>query len=645
MSRKTGMALPNPERYRLILVCLLLVLSTGVSYFPAHTFEFVHYDDGQYVFENRYVMDGLTLKGVSWAFTTIHAANWHPITWLSHMLDTQLFGLNPGRHHLTNLLFHAANVLLLYFLLLRMTASLWRSAFVAALFALHPLHVESVVWISERKDLLSTFFWTLSVWSYVRWVERPGAARYLAVMVFFSLGLMAKPMVVTMPFVLLLLDYWPLNRTGSTCHDAARSHGLRNFFKMTREKVPLFALATMSGAMTMYAQKHGAALVSFDILPFSVRLANALVSYTSYIVKMHLPFHLAIYYPHQESLPWWKPAGASILLIAVTWIAFRRRREAPYLLVGWLWYVGTLFPVIGLVQAGLQAMADRYTYLPLVGISIIIVWGVADLLGNKRRKIAWGTLISVILFPLLIAATHRQVALWRDSITLLTHALESTPDNYHVHNNLGVALVEKGRFDEAIVHYREAIRIRPKYEDPYHNLGYALYRKGRIDSAVTYYRKALRINPDYGEAHISLGNALLHNGRIDSAVTHYRSALAVNNDLEEAHYNLGNALARKGMIDDAIESYREALRLDPGLAIAHNNLGNALLKKGLTDDAIRHYSEALRHDPEFGLARHNLEKALRSRGLDDDGIRRYLEALRANLEGDISGDHLPDRPP
>ena len=439
----------NTDKHRIanirydFLVCLFLVIATLAVYWQVRNYSFVNYDDHMYVTQNHNVQAGLTLESITWSFTTIQASNWHPLTWISHMLDCQLYGMNPGRHHLTNVLLHILNSLLLFLVFMRMTGKLWQSGFVAALFALHPLHVESVAWISERKDVLSTFFWMLSLWGYLRYVERPGACRYLLLFFLFILGLMTKPMLVTLPFVLLLLDYWPLNRfqfgSSGDCNYSIQ----RPFdFGLVWEKTPLFLLAAVSSVMTYIVQKSGGAVNSLATIPFHDRIANAIVSYVSYIGKMIWPDNLAVFYPYPKSILLWKVAGAGLLLVVVSVVIFRMVRTKPYFAVGWLWYIGTLVPVIGLVQVGSQGMADRYTYVPLIGIFVIIAWGVPDFMPKWRyKKIGFTVTIAAILAIIMIT-TRLQIRYWSDSLTLFKHAFEvTTVDNCIVHGKLGEALV------------------------------------------------------------------------------------------------------------------------------------------------------------------------------------------------------------
>lgn len=508
-----------------LLICLFLILATLSVYWQVRDYAFVNFDDNAYIYENPYVRAGLTRESIAWAFTAAHSSNWHPLTWLSHILDVQLYGLNPGQHHLTNVLLHILNTLLLFFLLRRMTRALWPSCFVAALFALHPLHVESVAWVAERKDVLSTFFWILTLHYYVRYVERPGRTAYLTTILLFIMGLMSKPMVVTLPFVLLLLDYWPLRRFSiSDCRFPAEEQeksktcprirpGIKNLSSAQTgdqktkiiEKFPFFALSAASSVVTFLVQQSAGATASMDIYPFYVRLANALVSYITYIVKMVYPYQLAVFYPHPGMRPWWEIAGASLLLISITVFVIRYAKSHPYLIVGWLWYMGTLVPVIGLVQVGLQAMADRYTYIPLIGLFIMMAWGVPDLAQKWRYGKLTMVTTAAVFVSLFTAASWLQTQHWTNSVTLFQHSLEITQGSYKVHANLGNALARQGRLKEALEHYSQALRILPDMAAEVHNnIGAALIYNRKFKAAKPHIQEALRLAPGHVKAHKNL---------------------------------------------------------------------------------------------------------------------------------------------
>ena len=454
--------------------------------------QFILYDDPEYVVENLHVRAGLGLEGVRWAFTTGHSANWHPLTWLSHMLDCQLFGLNPGLHHLTSLLLHAANSVLLFWVLKRMTGARWPSAFAAALFALHPLHVESVAWVAERKDVLSTLFWLLALWAYARYAERPGGGRYGLSLALFLLGLMAKPMLVTLPFVLLLLDYWPLGRILGP----ARS----TFVSLLVEKVPFLVLSAASSVVTFLVQRKWGAVASVAEIPWVDRLANAVVAYAAYLRKTIWPSDLAFFYPLPHERPLGQVALAALVMIGLSALVLRGSRRHPYLATGWGWYVVTLVPVIGLVQVGDQAMADRYTYVPSIGLFVIAAWGGAEVLGRRRLHSRALASLAAGLSLACGLATWFQAGTWKNSLTLFEHALRVTENNYLAHAGLGLALAESGRLDEAIAHYGEALRVNPFYSPAEASLGLALAQKGRVAEAIVHYRAALRLRPNRTEA-------------------------------------------------------------------------------------------------------------------------------------------------
>ncbi|MFH1242622.1 MAG: tetratricopeptide repeat protein, partial [Pseudomonadota bacterium] len=556
------------------LIALSLVLVTLALYWQVRNHAFINYDDDVYVTENHHVRAGLTGKCVFWAFKTTVAGLWHPLTLLSHMLDCQLFGLNPGRHHLTNLFFHIANTLLLFLVFKKMTGALYRSAFVAALFALHPLHVESVAWVAERKDVLSTFFWMLTLWAYAFYAKAPDIQRYLLVLLFFALGLMAKPMLVTLPFVLLLLDYWPLSRI--QFGDPKKANLTENlttiepefrrsqFFHLVLEKVPLLLLASGSIFLTFLAQKQWGAVAPLDDIPLDVRTGNALISYIIYMGKMFWPHHLAVFYPHPGMPPIWQATGSALLLFTLSILVIKVARPYPYVPMGWLWYLGTLLPVIGLVQVGSQALADRYTYVPLIGLFVILAWGLPGILLRFRfRKILLSG-AAAVLIPALMISSWLQIRHWKTSITLFEHTLEVTDKNYLAHYNLGVALQKMGRMDESMTHYGEVLKIRPYYEEAHNNLGVLLAQRGRLKEAIGHFLEALRIRPEDAQAYNNLGHALTLQGKIDVAIASYHEALRIQPNDAEVHYNLGIALSRQDKLDQAMLHYRRALLINPG---------------------------------------------------------------------------------
>jgi len=600
---------------------MFLVLATLTVYWQVGNYEFVNLDDDQYIVENSHVQKGLTSESVTWAFTTNHMANWHPLTWLSHMLDFQLYGLNPKGHHLANVVLHLLNTLLLFLVLQRMTGGLWRSGLVAALFALHPLHVESVAWVAERKDVLSTLFWILTLWAYLGYVKRPGVKRYLLTLVPFALGLMAKPMLVTLPFVMLLLDYWPLERiqlgqsflghTGQSHPSIIAKKPRTQVFRLLMEKTPFFALAAVSSVVTFIVQKSGGAVVALEVYPLNIRIANAMLAYVSYIIKMIWPQNLAIFYPHPgQSLPIWQAVAAGLLLLLISTVVMRAGRRYPYLPVGWLWYVGTLVPVIGLVQVGAQAMADRYTYVPLIGLFIMVAWGVPDLVGSWRYAKPALTVAAASLLVALMVCTSFQVKHWKNSLSLFEHALRVTSNNSQIHNNLANVLTQKGMLQEAIPHYTKALEISPNYADAHTNLGVALAKQGRLEDAIKHYSAALRIKPKSPETHNNLGVALYSQGDVLGAIENYMTAVQLKPDYAEAHNNLGNGLAQQGRLAEAKVHYAKALTIRADYPEAHNNLGVALARQGKFHEAINHFTEALRLKDDYAQARANLKLAL-----------------------------------
>lgn len=573
---------------------------------------FVGFDDPLYVTENSHVRAGLTTAGVSWAFTTFHASNWHPLTWMSHMLDVELFGLDAGWHHRVNVLLHLANTLLLFLVFRGMTDGVWQSAFVAAAFAVHPLHVESVAWVSERKDVLSTLFWLLSMGAYLRYARKPGARRFLPVAILFALGLMCKPMLVTLPFVLLLLDWWPLRR-----FDAGRSP-LREASRLFAEKVPLLALSAASCVVAYAAQDQGGALSPQVIVPVGARLGNAAVSYATYLWKTVWPASLAVFYPHPYSvgatIDATRVAAAALLIVALTCLALRQGRVRPYLLAGWLWYVGTLVPVIGLVPVGAQALADRYTYLPLIGIFMAVAWGVPDALtGWRFRTPALGALAGALLAALALVA-WTQTGYWRDSITLFTRARQVTDMNWLASYNLGVAYGEIGQTRQAITHFRETLGIRPYDHGAWFRLGEAHGKLGEYRQAIAAYEEAVRFRKDDAGAWNGLGAAHLYLGRPRDAVPFFREAVRIRPDFAEAWSDLGVAYLEIGDHRQAIAQFTEALRLQPAQPVAWNNLGSAHLEAGHPDRAIPCFREALRLKPDYSNALFNLGVAFRETG-------------------------------
>jgi hypothetical protein len=563
------------DTYRKLSICLFLVLTTLAVFWSVKDYEFIHYDDDLYMVDNSRVQDGLTTESIKWAFTATHTGNWYPLTWLSLMLDYELYGLNPAGYHWSNLLFHIANTLLLFFLLSRITGAVYKSAFVAALFALHPLHVESVAWVSERKDVLSTFFWMLTMGAYVRYVERPGTIKYLLVIIAFSLGLMAKSMLVTLPFVLLLMDFWPLERfsrkqpingitiinqiqTKLTGHDTS-------IWRLISEKLPLIALTIPVGIVAVIAQQQAGALLPFESFSLGLRVANALISYVWYIWKTLIPSNLSVFYPHPGFWPMWQVVLSGLFLALISVAVLRWGRRYPYLPVGWFWYLGTLMPVIGLVQIGSQAMANRYSYIPLIGLFITVAWGTADILKIYRyRQTILGSLALASIIGS-ITVTSQQLPYWQNGITLWRHNIAVTAPNYTSYYNLGQAFNDKGSYDEAISQYRKARELKSDAA-VHNNLGVALALKGELQQAIDEFKAALRLKPDHLNVHMNLAMAFYQQGDLDKSIFHFKESLRLQPQLARAHYYLSLALKKQGKVAEAKSHYEMAIRINPAYA-------------------------------------------------------------------------------
>ena len=690
--------MPKP-RFQMWMIAGLLALVTLALYWPATGYDFVSYDDDLHVTENVEVQKGLTWESVKWAWSNPVNCIWHPITVLSHMADCQLFRLNPYGHHLTSVLLHAVNTGLVFLLLRGLTGALWRSLIVAALFGWHPLHVESVAWVSERKDVLSGFFGLLALIAYVRYAQGRGRRRrrrkrksetrnprtegnpkpetrnpkpegaagdavpvsafdvgfwmfdvrapssifYLLSLCFFALGLMSKPMLVTWPFVMLLLDYWPLGRMqNEECRmknaEAPDTHHVSRFTlhvsrftshaSLLLEKLPFFAVAAAASVVTFGVQQGAGALASGESLPLAARAGNALIAYGRYLEKLFWPADLAVFYAHPGHWPLEQVVLAGGVLLGLSVLVWMTRRRYPYLLIGWLWYCGTLVPVSQIVQTGSHAMADRYTYLPLIGAFIPIIWSVCELTRGWRYQ---GLTLSVgggAAIVLCLALTRQQIGYWKDSEALFRHALDATENNYLAHNSLGAALIKKGQINEAIRQCQEAIRLRPGYALAHNNLGLAFVEQGQATEAISQYQEAIRVKPDFAAACYNLANALLVKNQLDEAIHQFQRALELKPDYAPAHNNLGVALARKGQKSDAIRHYQEALRLNPDYAEAHNNLGSGLSREGQASEAIRQFQEALRLKPAYAEAHFGLGVALAGTGETDQAIRQFQEALR-----------------
>jgi len=563
------MSIADTGKLRIFIGIGLSILAL-VSYWGVAGNQFISFDDPMYVTENAQVKKGLSKATAVWAFTTSQASNWHPLTWLSLLLDRELYGRNAGGYHWTNVILHLLGGLILFLALSRMTALLWPSGLVAALFLIHPLHVESVAWVAERKDVLSGLFWMMGIWYYARYAERPGPVRYLWVILSFTCGLLSKPMAVTFPFVLFLLDWWPLRRSGG---------GKATWGRLLCEKIPLFLLSAATSVITFLVQKENQAIVPLSAMTFGDRLANAAISYAAYLEKAFWPADLSIYYPYLGFPAFGHLIFALVLLVLITGVSIILLKQSPYLLVGWLWYLGTLVPVIGFVQVGSQAMADRYTYLPLVGVFLMAVWGVKDLLdGCRARRAIWGFVSSGVIV-VLVFLTQIQVSYWKDTSTLFGHALSSTERNFMAHHLLAEELSKAGDPAGAENHYRESIRIKPSFKQAYNGLGHLMMIQGKQDEAGRLLEKSLEIDPTYAPAMKNLGDVRLRQGKTDDALPLYRKAMLLGVEDPELLNNYGVALFFKGEKEEAVSKIRAALRLKPDYPEARDNLRKILEKR------------------------------------------------------------------
>lgn len=553
-----------------LLLSVILVTVTLAVFMQTADHQFINYDDPGYVTANSVVKGGLTAAGFAWAFTTTAMSNWHPLTWLSHMADVQMFGLAPAGHHLSSVVMHTMAALFLFLLLARITGALWQSFAVAVLFALHPLHVESVAWVAERKDVLSTIFWMLTILFYARLVKKPGYTWYFCALFSFIAGLMTKPMLVTLPLVMLLLDYWPLNRFA--CNQVGRDDLTltgRFIFPLTllKEKIPFFLLSVVSAFITIYCQQTGGSIASLDKVPVALRIENALVVYIKYICLMIWPHDLAILYPFPGSPPIWQGIGAGCLLVAITSIVIRLRQRYPYLITGWFWYLITLLPVIGLVQVGSQALADRYTYIPLIGLFILCCWLIPDLLRDLRqRQVILGVLAGVVIVSL-TSVTWRQIGYWKDNLSLYRHTLAVTTGNYLILNNYGAALEEQGILEESIAMFRLALSIKPDHAEALYNLG-RLYLSdlNRPQEALPLFARAIAVKPDYMDSYVNLGAAYNNLGRYHEAVVLLQRANKIAADRADSHNNLAIAYTRLGNMSEAWQELEAVRRLDLQMA-------------------------------------------------------------------------------
>jgi tetratricopeptide (TPR) repeat protein len=614
--------LEAPQRKAVWWLALGLIAVCLIVYAPVRHYGYVDFDDREYVTENPSISGGLTPAGLYWALTTDHGGLWMPLTWASYMLDIELFGPAPGAQHVTNAVLHVLSTLLLFAFLVRVTGRRWPSVFVAALFAIHPLHVESVTWIAERKDVLSGLFWMLALWLYVGYVRQPALHRYVFVVLSFALALMCKPMVVTLPFVLLLLDVWPLQRI------RLESGQRPVLLRAVAEKLPLVALAAVCGFLTIVLHKSRGGIIEFGAVPMTERVTNAVYSYVAYLGAMIWPSNLAPFYPY-EAVPGALAAASFVLLAVISVFVVRHARAHPFLPVGWFWYLGTLVPVIGLLQVGMQARADRFTYLPMIGVAVMAAWGIPQLARRLRHHKLVLCVAGALAVAALTTAARVQVKHWESRRALWGRTLEVTEDNYVAHSLLALALVDRGRVDEALAHYQTALSIQPEFAQARNNLGIALAHKGRMTEAVSEFRKAISLaGGKRADMYYNLGFALAEQGYFDEAIRQYSEAVRINHTYPAAHTKIGDALQLQGRVIESLPHYTEALRIQPNFTMAHNNLAAALAGLNRHQEAIFHYDTALRLQPRFAEAHNGLGSLLANLGRYDEAIAHFRSAVQ-----------------
>lgn len=598
----------EPDSKRIYLIYIALILSTLLVFWQVKDFDFVNYDDHAYIRDNPYVLTGLTGESLNWAFKTCYLGYWQPLTWLSLMLDCQLFGPDPGWHHRINLLLHSVNVLLLFIIFRKTTNSLWPGVFIAAAFAIHPMHVESVVWISERKDVLSAFFGLLTLVAYADYVRRPSVYRYIVSLLLFGLGLMTKPMLVTLPLVLLLLDYWPLERIEMPGHikKSSASQGMPSpgwqavLVRLIIEKIPFLVLTVLSSVVTFLTQKAGGLIIDVQTLSLKERLVNAVLSYMTYFSKCFWPQNLAIFYPYNtQAVPLWRVMLYAALLIGVSCGVLRLAHNRKYLLVGWFWFIGTLVPVIGFIGFTESAWGDRFTYIPYIGLFIMVAWGAPELLSKWRYRKAFLGISMLILLTSMAVAAHRQTGIWRNSITLFTHALEVTQNNYLAYHNLGTAYADLGQYQKAAELFEKALHLKSDDAEINNNLGAAYYCMGRYQDAIEAYQQAIRVKPDYGRAYSNLGTVYGDLERYQEAVDAYQNAVQINPRDDKTYCNLGAVYFVLGDMSRAAEAFRQAIRINPDYAKPHFCLALVYLECSGKEAALEEYKMLKRLDPEM----------------------------------------------
>ena len=566
------------------LISLFLVISVLICYWQVKDFEFINFDDPTYVTDNQAVLSGINKDSIIWAFSFEDKSNtyWHPLSWLSHMLDVQLYGLNPGQHHLTNVIFHCLNSLLLFFVLLRTTGAIWQSALVATLFAVHPINVESVAWVTERKNVLSTFFCLLTLMTYAFYTEKPGNFRYAVMFICFVLGLLAKPMLVTLPFVLLLLDNWPLDRLNLLQPGAERWRILFNLFL---EKIPLFLTSGLSIYLASASIQNSGLYISLQSTPVTLRIANALVSYIKYIGILIWPQNLAVFYPFPRTVGTYQILGALLVIVCISILVMTAYKKQTYLMIGWFWFLGTFVPVIGLIQAGLwPALADRWAYVPMIGLFIILAWGLFEILARWPLQKFKFAVILLMVAGCLMAVSWKQIGYWKNSVTLFNRAVVVTKNNFIAQNNLGHALLMRDEITEAAEHFRKSSEINPGFAAAHLNMAMVLDRQGKLEQAIKHYVKALEIKPNNTDAHNNLGSTWYRLGRTDKAYAHYLAAIKINPAYADAYNNLGAVSIRMGDPKRAVFFFGKALKINPESESAQNNLNKALSALEMIND-------------------------------------------------------------
>jgi protein O-mannosyl-transferase len=609
-----------------IFISFFLIITTLAVYWQVNEFEFVGLDDALYVADNPHIKEGLSYQNIKWAFTdaTEITNYWAPLTWISIIIDYKLYEMNAGGYHRTNLIFHILNSILILLVFNKMTGKRWHSAFIAVMFAIHPLHVESVAWMTERKDVLSTFFWMLTMWFYASYVILPGTGRYLLVIIFFFLGIMAKPMLVTLPFALLLLDFWPLSRLEPSLSVSA----LKKTFLLLLEKVPLFIIIFIASLSAFFFQEKGGVLPSLELIPFYLRIENILVSYTGYLLKTIWPFGLSAIYPYPNNIPNWQVIISFTILSSISLISIRTIKKAPWFTFGWFWYLGILVPVIGIVVIGPHAMADRYTYIPLIGIFIIISWGIPELITQLKFRTAYLGISVCLLSLILLLITWIQVGYWRTSYTLFKHALEVTEKNPLAHDGMANAFAKRGQVEESIKHYKKSILQYPYSAEVHSNLGVALFKQGKIKEAIKHYNTAIQLKPDFITAWNNLGNALKKIGQFEEATACFTKLIKLEPNSAVINYNYGSLLLEKNQLKEAEIYFKKAIQLDPSFtADANNNLGKIYMRMNEIEKAVLSFLQALQDNPDQAKTHYYLGDAYSKAGKLDEAMKHFSEAV------------------